>query len=159
MKQFAVMLLAVVIAGNSGRAAQWRSDLPGGTYVVDTGKIASVSTHEYISDGAIRVTELTIATISAVTARFYYIEPVVTNERAQQLLDKVQEKAGIVAERLGQDQNQVWQKVVKNYPLTTHAHTVEYRVVSKDHITRLFSSALDSWRNNKDVTIKISTES
>jgi len=140
-------------------AGRWQCEVPGGAYVVDTTQIVSISTHEYVVDGAARVTELTIATRSAVTARFYFLEPPLRpgSGRAQEIFDKVEERAGLVAERLGQDA--VWRKVVKNYPTTTHAHTVEYRLETKEQIQKLFDSVNDAWRGNKDVAIKVATGS
>ena len=40
----------------------WRATLPGGTYSVALRSIVSVSTHEYVIDGAARVTEVNIDT-------------------------------------------------------------------------------------------------
>lgn len=154
MKTFAFVLATIAFATTTSFAGRWQADLPGGSYVVNTLQIASVSTSEYIVDGAARVTELTVATTSSVTARFYYIEPVVQHERAQQLMDRIQDKATEIAGRAGQEP--VWQKVVKNYPLTTHAHTVEYRLSAKDQIQKLFTSLNDAWRTNANAAIKIS---
>ena len=132
---------------------RWEADLPGGSFVVSVSKIASVSTSEYIVDAAARVTELTIGTTSSVTARFYYIEPIVQNDRAQQLMDKIQGHAQNVADHTGQDA--VWQKVVKNYPLTTHAHTVEYRLSAKEQVQSLFNSVNTALSNNGNTVIRI----
>ena len=60
----------------TGLANFWRCQLPGGVYLVALRNIQSVSSHEYIVDGAARVTEVTVATASSVEARFYYLEPV-----------------------------------------------------------------------------------
>ncbi|MCX7886794.1 MAG: hypothetical protein N3B01_06005 [Verrucomicrobiae bacterium] len=139
--------------------ARWECYLPSGTYIVNTVHIVSVSTHEYVLDAAARVTELTIGTTSHVTARFYYIEPLVAGSsgpaaRVSELLDRLQEKAGAVADRLGQEQ--VWKKVVKNYPVTTHAHTVEYRVDSKEHLDAIFRSVVTAWRTGSNSVFRIS---
>lgn len=128
----------------------WRANLPGGSYSVALRSIVSVSTHEYIVDGAARVTEVNIDTTGAALVRFYYIEPNTpasplgigsgTIEKAQQLLQEG-------AERSGQD---VWKKVVKSYPTTTHARTIEYRLESKDTVTKIFTSAEAAFRLNKN---------
>ena len=57
------------------------------------------------------------------------------------------------AEKTGQD---VWKKVVKNYPTTTHARTVEYRVVKKEDLNKIYESAEEAFRlqRNKSVTIE-----
>ena len=127
------------------RAARWECYMPTGAYMLNTVHIVSISTHEYVLNAAARVTELTIGTTSHVTARFYYLEPLISTDsgptaRVGVLLDKVQEKAGAVADRLGQEQ--IWKKVVKDYPTTTHAHTVEYRVDTKEHIDLIFQSVV-----------------
>jgi hypothetical protein len=155
MKRFLWLAMVLELGSLPVLAGRWQCELPGGAYVVDTTKIASVSTHEYLVDGAARVTELTIATDSGVTARFYYLEPVAGGPggRAQELLNRIEERAGMVTERAGTDQ--VWRKVVKSYPTTTHAHTVEYRLEDKAQIQKIFNSVMDAWRNNKDLSLKI----
>jgi hypothetical protein len=71
----------------------------------------------------------------------------------QSIIDKVQEKTEDAADRTGVEQ--VWKKVVKNYPTTTHAHTVEYRLDSLEQVSKLEKSLEDAWRYNKDVSTKI----
>jgi hypothetical protein len=132
----------------------WRCNLPGGSYSVALRSIVSVSSHEYIVDAVARVTEVNIDTNGSALARFYYIEPnaptspiglgTATIEKAQQLLQEG-------AERSGQD---VWKKVVKNYPTTTHAHTIEYRVADKDTLTKLYESAESALRLNKNTVFE-----
>ena len=105
----------------------WRCDLPGGTYEVAIRAILAVSMHEYIVDGIARVTEMNIDTPGTMAVRFYYIEPLTTNSPlgiGQATLDKVQELAKEAGERVSPGDSP-GDKVVKNYPTTTHAHTVE----------------------------------
>ena len=133
----------------------WRCNLPGGSYSVALRSIVSVSSHEYMVDAAVRVTEVNIDTYGNALARFYYIEPNTPNappgigagtiEKAQQLLQEG-------AERSGQD---VWKKVVKNYPTTTHAHTIEYRVTDKATLTKLYESAESALRLNKNTVFEV----
>lgn len=128
----------------------WRCNLPGGSYSVALRSIVSVSLHEYLVDGVARVTEVNIDTQGNALARFYYIEPTpptspiglgqATIEKTQQLLQQ-----GAAAS--GQD---VWQKVIKNYPTTTHAHTIEYRVTDKGTLTNLYTSAEGALRLNQN---------
>ena len=54
----------------------WRCELPGGIYEVALRSIVSVSTHEYIVDGAARVTEANVDTTGSMTVRFYFLEPI-----------------------------------------------------------------------------------
>lgn len=133
----------------------FRATLPGGTYTVATRAIVAVSSHEYLADGIARVTEVNIDTTGALVARFYFLEPAsisapgnigaATLEKAQALLTEA-------ADRTGQD---VWKKVVKNYPTTTHARTVEYRVSSKDQLNKLFAAADEAFRLGRTTTIKV----
>jgi len=156
MKRFLFLAILAWAFTTEADAAFWRCELPGGVYMVNLASVASVSTHEYVVDGMARVTEFTIGTNGAVVARFYYIEPMVPKSPiglGQSVIDKVQEKATEAAERT--DVEQVWQKVVKNYPTTTHAHTVEYRLDSLAQVTKLEKSIEDALRNNKDATVQL----
>ena len=128
----------------------WRCNLPGGSYSVALRAIVSVSSHEYLVDGTVRVIEVNIDTIGNALARFYYIEPNVPNSPiglGQATIDKAQQLLQEGAARSGQD---VWQKVVKNYPTTTHSHTIEYRVTDKATLTNLYTSAESALRLNKN---------
>lgn len=134
--------------------AFWRAELPGGTYMVALPAIASISSHEYLVDGASRVTEVTVDTLGSVQARFYFIEPNIPQAPGgigQSALNFAQEKAAEALERSGTD---VWKKVVKKYPEATHAHTVEYRLDSKEALASLFRSLESSWREGRGRTFK-----
>jgi hypothetical protein len=135
-------------------AAFWRCTLPGGIYLVDVSKIAAISTHEYLVDGTQRVTEMTIDTVGSTVARFYYIEPNLPNTigTSSAVTDLIKDKVERVTTLTGMEAP--WQKVIKNYPLTTHAHTVEYRVESKDQITKIFSSLDEAYRKQADGQFK-----
>jgi len=52
----------------------------------------------------------------------------------------------------------VWQKVVKNYPTTTHAHTVEYRLETLDQLNRVQKSLEAAWRANTETQLKIASD-
>jgi hypothetical protein len=117
----------------------WRCTLPGGTYEVDLRSVISVSQHEYIVDGVARVTEVNIDTAGSMIVRFYYIEPMTPNSPiglGQSAINKAQEMAEQLAARTGQEE--VWQKVIKSYPTSTHAHTIEYRLESKEQLDKLY---------------------
>jgi hypothetical protein len=138
------------------RIPMWRCELPGGIYEVAIRSIISVSTHEYVVDGVARVTELNIETPGDTEVRYYYLEPLTTTSPigvGQSAFDKAQEAVTEAASRLSPDQEPPWEKVVKNYPTTTHAHTVEYRVDSKDDLETLFNSVDQAFRLNQNTTI------
>jgi hypothetical protein len=133
----------------------WRANLPGGTYEIVVGSMVSVSSHEYVVDGTARVTEVNVDTTGQMAVRFYYIEPAMQSGPAgigAATFGKVQGLVTEAAERSGSD---AWKKVVKSYPTTTHARTVEYRLASKDALNKIFASADKSLRNGKpdEVTI------
>jgi hypothetical protein len=134
----------------------WRANMPGGTYEIVVGSIISVSSHEYVVDGAARVTEVNVDTTGNLTVRFYYIEPVATSGPAgvgAATIGKVQNLLTEAAERSGSD---AWKKVVKSYPTTTHARTVEYRVSNKNSLNTIFSSASKCLRTGKPDEVSVS---
>ncbi|MDP9291811.1 MAG: hypothetical protein M3O82_05550 [Verrucomicrobiota bacterium] len=133
----------------------WKCKLPGGTYEVALRSIVAVSTQDYIVDNVARVNELNIDTTGNMVVRFYYLEPLTPSSPVglgQATIDKVKDVLNEAAERTGQDA--VWKKVVKNYPTTTHAHTTEYRVDSKEDIDKLFKSAEAAFRSGKNTEYK-----
>ena len=128
------------------RTGTYAITTPGGTYFVRIPTISSVSMHEYIVDGAANVTEMTISTTGTEVARFYYLEPVIPQSPVgvgQSLIDKAQEKVEEGLQRTGQAA--VLHKVVKNYPTTTHAHTIEYRLEKKEQLTTMYNAILNRW--------------
>lgn len=135
--------------------ALWRCELPGGVYLVALRSIVSISSHEYLVDGAARVTEVTVATASTVEARFYFLEPLASNTPAQATLEQLQQRVQDLSSSHGAPADAVWQKVVKTYPTTTHAHTVEFRLASKGDLQTLYQSVEQSWTTGKGVNFKI----
>ena len=133
----------------------FKATLPGGVYEVAVKSIISVSTHEYLVEGAARVTEANIDTVGSVLVRFYYIEPATPNlpsglgaaavEKAQQLFQQGADKTGVDA----------WKKVVKSYPTTTHARTVEYRVAAKEDVEKVFKAAEEALRLQEKRQVKV----
>jgi hypothetical protein len=134
----------------------WRANMPGGTYEIVVGAIISVSSHEYVVDGAARVTEVNVDTAGQMAVRFYYIEPIAQSGPGgigAATIGKVQNLLTEAAERSGND---AWKKVVKSYPTTTHARTVEYRVASKDSLNKVFTSASKCLRTGKPDEVSVS---
>jgi hypothetical protein len=120
----------------------WRCELPGGVYEVLVRAIVAVSSHQYIVDGVARVTEVNVDTTGNTAVRFYYIEPATPKTPlgvGQAAVDRVSDLAKEAAQRTGQDD--VWKRVVKTYPSTTHTHTVEFRVGTEQQLKTIFSSA------------------
>ncbi|HWB07090.1 MAG TPA: hypothetical protein VG796_28965 [Verrucomicrobiales bacterium] len=133
----------------------WDCSVPGGNFTIALGKIASVSIHEFNITGA-RVTEVNVDTEGSVCARFYFIEPIKIGgalSAAEVAKERITELADTAADRTGTDK--VWRKVQKDYPLATHAHTVEYRLQSKDDVSAIHASAKGAWMSGRGRTIKI----
>lgn len=141
---------------SGGGQPVWRCELPGGIYEVAVDSIVAVSSHEYLVDAAARVTEVNVDTTGTMTVRFYHLEPATPTSPlglGQSTLNKVHELAHEAAERTGQ--GDLWRKVVKNYPATTHARTVEYRVESKEQLQKIFESAETAFRFRRNTTLKV----
>jgi hypothetical protein len=76
----------------------------------------------------------------------------------QSVLDKAQSLANEAASRLNPSDQPPWEKVMKNYPTTTHAHTVEYRLDSLDDLQKLFNSADAAFRSGQNTQITITED-
>jgi len=127
----------------------WQATLPGGHYMVALDRISSISRHQYVLDGALIVDEVTVDSVGQALARFYFISPVTDTtsgnsvagivQRGAELLDQAGERAGTGVHNM----------VVKKYPDTTHARTVEYRLLSKEQLTSLYQSLQNAWQSGK----------
>jgi hypothetical protein len=138
-----------------GRLLTWRAQFPSGEYVVALHSIASISTHEYVVDGVAKVYELTINTRGSATARIYHLEALSATPGGigEATVGVVRDKINEVRERL--DTAGITNAVVKNYPATTHAHTIEYRVASRQQVQELYESALKSWTRGREGSEKV----
>ena len=133
----------------------WDCTLPGGSYTVALNRINVVSLHEFTLPGG-RVTELNIVTEGAGLARFYYMEAALpgSGSAAGELARaRITELANTAADRTGTDK--VWQKVQKDYPLATHAHTMEFRLQNKADLTTIHASAKRAWMTGKGRTVTV----
>ena len=142
--------------------ALWRCSLPGGTYSVAVRSIVSVSQHEFaVAGGTARVTEVNIDTVGNTVARFYYIEPMAPSSPVglgQSTINKIQDIVNEAGSRVtGGDEP--WKKVVKDYPTSTHAHTIEYRLDSKEQVAAIFTSAEAAFRLQKNTNYAPATTS
>jgi hypothetical protein len=72
----------------------------------------------------------------------------------QSAVDLVKAKTEEAAAKVAGDTS-LWKKVSKVYPATTHAHTVEYRVSSKEQLQRLMTSVEKAWSTNQGEEIKL----
>lgn len=120
----------------------WQANFTnGGHYLVKIDRISSVSKHQYISDGVAKVTEVTIGTDSEVVARFYFLEAVGKDtpiSAGAVLMNRAQDLSQQAAARVSPSAAQL--QVVKNYPVSTHAHTVEFVVQNAAALDSLYGS-------------------
>ncbi len=137
----------------------WKASLPGGEYMVALGRISSIAKHTYVVDGAARVHEVTVADVSSAIARFYYLEPVTDKSplaAGQVVLDRLRTAAEEATARAGQQD--AWSQVVKNYPATTHAKTLEFRLQYKDNLDSLYSSVSRAWERGNGERFSVKNE-
>lgn len=127
----------------------WQATLTGGNFMVALDRIASVSRAKYVLDGSLMVDEVTIDTVGQALARFYYITPISEsapgnslkelNDRGKEMLDKVTEHTGVDVQNM----------VMKKYPETTHAKSIEYRIMSQADLTSLYDSVHNAWETGR----------
>lgn len=136
----------------------WQAALPGGHYMVALERISSVSRHQYVLDGAVIVDEVTVDAVGQALARFYYIEPITkqtggaAGEVAGRLVDRGAELLDGAARNAGTN---IHEMVVKKFPQTTHARTIEYRLMSKQELGALHNSVRTAWETGRGRKIVI----
>lgn len=132
------------------RNGYWEANLAGGNYMVALGRISSVSRHKYVLDGAVIVDEVTVDTTGQALARFYFITPINAEGGPGAAVTQAAERAAALvdgaARRSGTD---VQDMVMKKYPLTTHAKSIEYRLLSEQQLSALYSSVRTAWVSGK----------
>ena len=131
----------------------WQASVGGGHYMVALDRISAISRHKYVLDGAVIVDEVTVDALGQALARFYFIYPITdagggtaVAETAARIVDRGRElldRAGTVAGTGIQDM------VVKKFPDTTHAKTIEFRVMSEQELSGLYSSVRTAWESGK----------
>ncbi|TAG11259.1 MAG: hypothetical protein EAZ42_00880 [Verrucomicrobia bacterium] len=125
--------------------AFWQVKLPGGSFRVLLSKIVSVSRHKYLLDGMVTVDEVTIDTDGQALARFYHLTPIGEDSSlntAAQLAQRARELAQQATNRADLSKST---QVIKKYPETTHAKSIEYMIDSKQELTRIFESVDKAW--------------
>jgi len=115
-----------------------------GRLVMPYSRIVSVSRAQFVIDGGGKVDEVTLDTTGGVVARFYFLESLsennplnavqIINNRAQKLNDLVEKRSG-----------EETRQVIKHYPDTTHAKTVEFNLSSKADLDTLFDFITRKW--------------
>jgi hypothetical protein len=123
--------------------------------------VQSISTQEYITAN-FRVIELNIVTQGSALLRIYYSRPLRLGELQQAMSDAIG-AAGIpdassiiqrplppqvkaLADRAaGVSKAVTGTEVMKEYPIATHAHTIEFRVGSRDELLELYQELKKHW--------------
>lgn len=122
--------------------------------------VLSISQQEYVT-AAFRVLELNIVTDGTAMLRIYYSRPLRAGELAQALSD-TGTAAGIPAGSIIQQplppqvqamadrassvaEAATSSTVIKEYPIATHAHTIEYRINSREELIELHDELKKHW--------------
>ena len=109
----------------------WKAKLADSLVTVPLRNVEFYGVQDYIVDGATRVRELTISTNAQSLIRIYHIQPLTAVSRAT---NNIQTLRNIAEGKTGGDEK----RPVKVFPVTTHAHMVEYRIEGKEKITQLY---------------------
>jgi len=153
-----LLVLQCPAYAQSQRPVVFKVEVPDGGYQVDLRQVTSVSVHRYLVDGAMQVDELTVDTLGNTVARFYVTGP---NEGVQaprgvgqSLIDQAENKLQDVKKRAGLLE---WmdRAVIKSYPTTTHAHTVEFRFQSREQLMELYQAISESWDKTQAGTFTV----
>lgn len=126
----------------------WRGylsiDYKGGQFVIPYNRIVSVTRHQYMIDGGGKVDEVTVDTSGTVIARYYFLEsPLESNptNAGQIINNRLNQTKNLLENRTGVDADMV----IKHYPDTTHAKTVEFRVSDRAHLGSIFQHVTHEW--------------
>jgi len=127
----------------------WEANLPGGNYMVALDRISAISIHSYIVNKSLVVHEVNVQTNGAGLVRFYSFEvPGEGSESniAKNLINRGKDLIDGAGSRIGVDTNTT---VEKEYPTTTHARTIEFRLFDKGDLDQLYSSIKRSWKEGR----------
>ncbi len=137
-------------------AFAWRAELPGGTYMVSLAALRHISVHEYLVPGVGKITEMTVDAGGSVSSRFYAVglpDAQTPSNLGQTMVDRAKEALNEARDRM--DASGITRSVVKDYPSTTHAHTVEYFISSPESVRKLYQNLERAWMSGRGDSIKI----
>ncbi len=161
MAAFAPVLPAQEAGGNSanGNANDvvqnnrfWQANVAGGQYMVALDRISAISRHKYVLNGNAVVDEVTVDSLGQALVRFYFISPLSdtlkgnTGSIASGIVDRGRELVDKAAATVGTDAHNM---VIKTYPDTTHARSIEYRLQSATELGALYNSVRTAWESGK----------
>ena len=137
-------------AETDGNHRFWVANLPGGQYMVALDHLTAISRHTYaIPEAGLIVDEVTVDTNGQGLARFYFSSPItegVNNNAVANLTARAKELADYAGQRAGTDLHKM---VIKKYPETTHARSIEYRLLSADELGALYGSVSSAWQTGR----------
>lgn len=135
----------------------WQCNINGSELMVAVDRIGSISKVQYLLDGGLLCTEVTIDTLGGQSlTRIYHVVPATEGaaaNTASKVIDRAKELVDKGAARAGTKMHEM---VQKTYPTTTHAHTVEFRVLDIQDLEALYASLKSTWTSGqgRSFTIK-----
>ena len=131
------------------------------TYYGSEASVQSISTQEYITTN-FRVIELNVVTQGSALLRIYYSRPLRLGELQQAMSDglgatgitggssiiqrPLPPQVQAIADRAaGVSEAVTGTEVMKEYPIATHAHTIEFRIGSRDELLDLHQELKKHW--------------
>jgi hypothetical protein len=128
--------------------------LPGGKIAIDVKTINAIGLHSYTVDATSRVWELTVDNGGSSLLRIYSVASISPSEPALDMAKiELESLAESISKAVGLD---VWAKVQKNYPTSTHAKTVEYRVKTVKELLQLRKLLFKAWNSGTAGRIDLS---
>lgn len=125
---------------------------------VKANNVSSISLQEYIT-ASYRVVELNIVTNGSALIRIYYSRLLRPGEAQSALSDAASDMPGssiirspmpgavqkMTEKASGMADNATSNTVIKEYPLATHARTIEYRLRNRSDVTDLYDQLMAFW--------------
>ena len=136
-------------ASNPSNRRFWQANVSNGHYMVALDRICNISMHEYVLDGTLVINEVTVDTSGRAIARFYHIAPITDsmgNNEVKRITEKGLELLDRASNRVDSDIHNMAQK---NYPTTTHAGMIEYRILDLKDLEALYNSLKKAWESGK----------
>jgi len=128
----------------------WEVVTSAGRFVSRLDHITSVSEHEYLIDGAVRVYECTVDTSGGQTVRFYYLEPITDSSSVttgSATINRLKDIANQATTKVGMGNLDTM--VTKHYPETTHAKTTEFRLQNKATVGQIYDHVRRVWAEER----------
>ena len=153
MKKLHLLLTALTLSLSSLSAQEnapttsirfWEATLPSGDFMVALHRITSISKHEY-HVGVVKITEVVIDTDGNSLARFYTSEILSQADLVNRAIEKSRET---LTNSTGGESGLEGNPVIKDYPTTTHAKTVEYNLKDVGAVDSLYNSIKRAWSRN-----------